>query len=151
MVFSRLAASSIINMIPLTAAIMLASILHGLELRISAMPPVYLASMMAAMGVSGLALLITGPLRSTHQISVIVSVLGVTLTNLSPLLFPFGVLPDWAKAALIVNPLTGAIVITRSALLGVDINALMIPLMITISIIWLIAGIIIIIYKIKKI
>ncbi len=150
-ILSRLLASSIANLAPLTMAIALAAGLHGLQLRVGAMPLVYVASMAAAMGVSGLALLIIGPLKSIHQISIVVSVLGVILTNLSPLLFPLAVLPTWAKVAVALNPLTGAVVISRSALLGSEADPLIALSMITISISWLLVGMLVISRRMEKV
>ncbi len=150
-ILARVAAMSAVNVAVVTLALALASLIHGLEVTAAVAASAYISSIALTAGVTGVTLLVAGGTASLERASLAVSVLSVLLADASPILFPLEALPPWAQALLILNPVTSAVEVLRSAALEGAPDPLMTAALIAVNACWMIIGLKVLTAKLERI
>ncbi len=113
-ILSRVAVTGILASLCIVPLYVLVSV-QGLSFGvITLLPLVYLASLATVMGVAGMALVFTQLAESIQSKSVIISMVGIVVSQVSPLLFPLAVLPPHLQLVMLVNPVTPSVELLRT-------------------------------------
>lgn len=149
-ILSRLLATSVINLIQVTAALTIAA-LQGVSVSAAGAAATYALSFLLSLGVTGIVLLLCVGSLDPRKVSLIASITNVILLNLSPLYFPLNAVPPWLRAVMLVNPATSVIECVRSALTENTVNPAYLALAIALNTAWLAAGTKALVKKLERI